>query len=160
MNPPATYCAWRGSPAQSDDCIESACDLSCHTQSCLAGRRRECEKRLSASDAEVFPATRLFWECHCEENYIHAYYQPDCPACQTARDEGLPAPISTVLLLANEWRLDQGLVDLLDEMPPDRWLDEPDEGPLVEQYENAARLDDDWLESAFEDRISGWGDEF
>lgn len=33
---------------------------------------------------------------------------------------------------------------------------EPDEGPLVEQYENASRLGDDgWLESAFEDRISG-----
>ena len=36
---------------------------------------------------------------------------------------------------------------------------EPDEGPLVEQYENASRLhDDDWLESAYEDRISGWGE--
>jgi hypothetical protein len=34
---------------------------------------------------------------------------------------------------------------------------EPDEGPLVEQYENASRLhDDDWLEAAWEDRISGW----
>jgi hypothetical protein len=34
---------------------------------------------------------------------------------------------------------------------------EPDEGPLVEQYENASRLGDDgWLESAFEDNISGW----
>ena len=34
---------------------------------------------------------------------------------------------------------------------------EPDEGPLVEQYENASRLGDDgWLESAFEDQISGW----
>lgn len=34
---------------------------------------------------------------------------------------------------------------------------EPDEGPLVEQYENASRLgDDSWLESAFEDSISGW----
>ena len=34
---------------------------------------------------------------------------------------------------------------------------EPDEGPLVEQYENAARLgDDNWLDYAFEDRISGW----
>ncbi|RPI91094.1 MAG: hypothetical protein EHM40_16710 [Chloroflexi bacterium] len=33
---------------------------------------------------------------------------------------------------------------------------EPDEGPLVEQYENAARLgDDSWLEAAYEDRISG-----
>ncbi len=34
---------------------------------------------------------------------------------------------------------------------------EPDEGPLVEQYENAARLGDDgWLEAAYEDSISGW----
>ena len=34
---------------------------------------------------------------------------------------------------------------------------EPDEGPLVEQYENASRLgDDNWLDYAFEDRISGW----
>ncbi len=33
---------------------------------------------------------------------------------------------------------------------------EPDEGPLVEEYENASRLgDDDWLESAYEDSISG-----
>ena len=37
---------------------------------------------------------------------------------------------------------------------------EPDEGPLVEQYENAARLgDDNWLESRIEDQISGWGEE-
>ena len=36
---------------------------------------------------------------------------------------------------------------------------EPDEGPLVEQYENAARLhDDDWLEARLEDQISGWGE--
>ena len=36
---------------------------------------------------------------------------------------------------------------------------EPDEGPLVEQYENAARLgDDSWLEAAYEDQVSGWGE--
>ena len=36
---------------------------------------------------------------------------------------------------------------------------EPDEGPLVEQYENASRLgDDSWLEAAYEDRVSGWGE--
>ena len=34
---------------------------------------------------------------------------------------------------------------------------EPDEGPLVEQYENASRLGDDgWLEAAYEDSFSGW----
>jgi hypothetical protein len=37
---------------------------------------------------------------------------------------------------------------------------EPDEGPLVEQFENASRLgDDDWLEAAFEDSISGFGED-
>ncbi len=37
---------------------------------------------------------------------------------------------------------------------------EPDEGPLVEQYENASRLgDDDWLEAGIEDQISGWGED-
>ena len=36
---------------------------------------------------------------------------------------------------------------------------EPDEGPLVEHYENASRLgDDSWLEAAMEDSISGWGE--
>jgi hypothetical protein len=36
---------------------------------------------------------------------------------------------------------------------------EDDEGPLVEQYENAARLhDDDWLESRLEDDLSGWAE--
>lgn len=36
---------------------------------------------------------------------------------------------------------------------------EPDEGPLVEQYENASRLgDDDWLEARMEDQINGWED--
>ena len=34
---------------------------------------------------------------------------------------------------------------------------EPDEGPLVEQYENASRIGDDgWLEASMEDQISGW----
>ena len=36
---------------------------------------------------------------------------------------------------------------------------EPDEGPLVELYDNASRLGDDgWLEAAFEDRIGGWNE--
>jgi hypothetical protein len=34
---------------------------------------------------------------------------------------------------------------------------EPDEGPLVEQFENSSRLhDDDWLEASYEDSVSGW----
>lgn len=37
---------------------------------------------------------------------------------------------------------------------------EPDEGPLVEAYENASRVhDDDWLEAMYEDRGSGLEEE-
>jgi hypothetical protein len=35
-----------------------------------------------------------------------------------------------------------------------------DEGPQAEQFENVSRMgDDDWLEAALEDRISGYGEE-
>jgi hypothetical protein len=161
MNQFATCCAWRGRPALTGECIESTNGLTCHARTCLAEHQRECETCLSASAADVFPATRLFWECRCEEGNIHPYYQPDCPACNTPREEGAPASISNVLLFANEWRLDQKLVALLRDRRLDRWIDEPDEGPLIVQYENAVRLgDDDWLDAAYEERISGWGDDF
>jgi hypothetical protein len=46
--------------------------------------------------------------------------------------------------------------------PDDEFFEEetePDEGPLVEQYENASRVgDDSWLEAAYEDQVSGWGE--
>jgi hypothetical protein len=56
------------------------------------------------------------------------------------------------------WRAGDFPADVI--LRPDREFQEaawePDEGPLVEQYENASRLgDDDWLEAAYEDRISG-----
>lgn len=161
MNQSATSCTWCGRSARPGECIESACGLNCHTQTCLTEHQRECEKCLSASAAEVFPATLLFWECRCEEGYIHEYYQLDCPACNTPREEGVPASISSVLLFAHEWRLDRSLVAQLRDAYPDPWAADLDEGPLVEQYENAARLEDDsWLEATFEARISGWGDDF
>jgi hypothetical protein len=57
---------------------------------------------------------------------------------------------------AGDFPADQILIPDEEYEEPDT---EPDEGPLVEQYENASRLgDDNWLESAFEDNISGWGE--
>ncbi len=36
---------------------------------------------------------------------------------------------------------------------------EPDAGPLIEQFQRASRKhEDDWLESAYEDRVSGWSE--
>ncbi len=68
--------------------------------------------------------------------------------------------------LENEgWRdaIDEGLNLGLDAVADGNFPDpdiEPDEGPLTEQYENAERLgDDNWLEAAYEDRVSGfWED--
>lgn len=57
------------------------------------------------------------------------------------------------------WKAGEFPADVI--LRPDRENQEaelaPDEGPLVEQYENASRLgDDSWLEAAYEDSISGW----
>ena len=50
-----------------------------------------------------------------------------------------------------------GVDDAWSKIRPKPANQEDDEGPLVEQHENASRLgDDDWLESAYEDRISGF----
>ena len=58
------------------------------------------------------------------------------------------------LLGADEFPVDVLLHPEYDYPEPDI---EPDEGPLTEQYENASRLgDDDWMEAAYEDRVSGW----
>jgi hypothetical protein len=55
---------------------------------------------------------------------------------------------------ADEFPVDVPLRPEYDYPEPDT---EPDEGPLTEQYENASRLgDDDWMEAAYEDRVSGW----
>ncbi len=55
---------------------------------------------------------------------------------------------------AGEFPADVPLIPDYDELEPDI---EPDEGPLVEEYENASRLgDDNWMESAYEDGVSGW----
>ncbi|HNT25870.1 MAG TPA: hypothetical protein PKM21_15990 [Anaerolineales bacterium] len=44
---------------------------------------------------------------------------------------------------------------------PKRVSPEDGEGPLVEQYENASRLEDDsFLDALYEDRVSGPGDDF
>jgi len=109
--------------------------------------------------------TRLFWDCRCEEAFIHPATHSDCPACGARRAGSPLSSVDAVLLNALDWRLDEALVACVRQASADLWgfdFDiEPDEGPLVEQYENASRLhDDDWLEAAYEGAVSGWGDEF
>ncbi len=114
-----------------------------------------------------FYTTSLFWNCSCNEFYVHPFTQPDCPACRDRREEAPEARVNEVLRNAYEWRLDKELVHQLEEIFPYCDLEmEPDEGLLVEQHENASRMQDDGgkehrgLAAAYEDRISGWNDDF
>lgn len=114
-----------------------------------------------------FYTTSLFWDCSCDENYIHPFTQPDCPACGDCREEAPEARINEVLRNAYEWRLDKELVHQLEEAFPCFDLNmEPGEGPLVRAggkvlpSENACRMqDDDWLEAVYEGAISGWSND-
>ncbi|MEW5869090.1 MAG: hypothetical protein AB1894_07440 [Chloroflexota bacterium] len=128
---PPTICAWCGRLAAPEASSETLCGLTCHDQACPESNRenclcehaRECEICLSTSSyqSDVGMVTHLFWECRCEEAYIQPYHIPDCPACETNRDEGSPARVRDVMLFAHEWRLEPDLVARLQEEFPDVW---------------------------------------
>jgi len=80
--------------------------------------------------------THLFWECRCEEEYIHPYHDSDCLACNTCRDDGMPACVRDVLIFAHEWRLEAALVARLREEFPDTWEFEPGENTLFSRTEH------------------------
>ena len=144
-------CAWCGQPDTNNDCIHTACELLCHEAACLWEHVRECETCLAAQQTQA-GFTDLFWECRCEEHYLHPQYNPECPACGTLQDEGMPASLNMVFAFAAEWRLDESLVATLRDQYPNVWL--PDDETLCSQPTNFARLDDDlWLEVHYEDHF-------
>jgi len=65
-----------------------------------------------------FYTTSLFWDCSCDEHYIHPFTQPDCPACGDCREEAPEAHVTEVLRNASEWRLDKNLINQLEEIFP------------------------------------------
>ncbi len=109
-----------------------------------------------------FFTTSLFWDCQCEDEYIHPYSQVECPVCGARREQAPDSHVDEVICQALEWQLDPDLVRQVAEAIPYGDPDlEADEGPLVEQYENASRMhDDDWMDAAYEDGVSGWSDDF
>lgn len=121
-----------------------------------------------------FYTTSLFWVCSRDEYYIHPFTQPDCPACGNCLVDAPKARINEVLRNAYEWRLDKNLIHQLEEIFPCCDLEmEPGEGLLVRTggrvlpSQNACRMQkavsytaDSWLEAVYEERISGWNDDF
>ncbi len=57
-----------------------------------------------------FYTTSLFWECECEEAYIHPLYRDECCACGVRREDAPDARLLEVVRHANEFSLDPSLV--------------------------------------------------
>ena len=53
-------------------------------------------ERHNAGRFDAFYTTPLFWDCECEENYIHALIEENCPACGAAREEAPDARVHEV----------------------------------------------------------------
>ena len=46
--------------------------------------------------SDAFYTTSLFWDCECEENYIHSFTEETCPACGATREEAPDARVNEV----------------------------------------------------------------
>ena len=44
-----------------------------------------------------FYTTSLFWDCECEEDYIHPLWDDVCPACGSGRDDAPDSRINEVI---------------------------------------------------------------
>jgi len=58
-----------------------------------------------------FYTTALFWECECEEVYIHPLQRCECCACGVQQEDAPDARLLEVIRHASEFNLDQHLVD-------------------------------------------------
>ena len=51
---------------------------------------------------DIFYTTPLFWDCECEESYIHACLEEDCAACKATQTESPNARVDEVLFYSSE----------------------------------------------------------
>jgi hypothetical protein len=50
----------------------------------------------------TFYTTPLFWDCECEEDYIHTCLEEDCPVCKVTQEESPDARVDEVLCRSTE----------------------------------------------------------
>ncbi len=46
---------------------------------------------------DIFYTTPLFWDCECDEGYIHSCLEDDCPVCNVTQEESPNARVDEVL---------------------------------------------------------------
>ena len=51
---------------------------------------------------DIFYTTPLFWDCECEEGYIHSCLEEDCLACKVTQEESPDARVDEVLSCSTE----------------------------------------------------------
>jgi hypothetical protein len=104
--------------------------------------------------------TPLFWDCECADgNFIHPYYQERCSKCGAFHCDQPDSLVSEVFQHVDD--LPGALLRELKPYAQHEIADAERDGLLEEQAENAARISEDgFLEMAYEDRVSGFGDDF
>jgi hypothetical protein len=61
---------------------------------------------------DAFYTTSLFWDCECEEDYIHTLTEENCPACGATRENAPDARVNEVF--NHSTRLNSTLVAALE----------------------------------------------
>ena len=54
-------------------------------------------ERHNVGRLDMFYTTPLFWDCECEENYIHSFTEENCPACGATCEEAPDARVHEVI---------------------------------------------------------------
>ncbi len=57
-----------------------------------------------------FFTTSLFWDCECEERFIHDFTTRECPACGVRSEDAPDARVDEVLRNVQDFRLNALLV--------------------------------------------------
>jgi hypothetical protein len=111
------------------------------------------------ADGDVI-LTPLFWDCECVEGcYIHPYYQQSCPKCGAVHNDQPESRANEVFQFVDD--LPGALLRALKSELAQGGINTEKEGPMDELSENAVRVGgDSFLEMAYEDRVSGFGDNF
>ncbi len=52
--------------------------------------------------ADKFYTTPLFWDCECEEDYIHTCLEEACPVCKATQEESPNARVDEVFRYSRE----------------------------------------------------------
>ena len=71
----------------------------------------------------VFYTTPLFWDCECQEQYIHPVSHNQCWICGTHRDDAPESRLNEVL--SHEYLRDYSTVQMLENLAAERGIVEP-----------------------------------